>query len=177
MELTKYNACICEGGAERTIVDILINNNKLKFSYEDLIDNKLLSCRCAEEFERTYLGKAFKEKITVIRILDSHKEKFKLSKVYENKIKVINVVTAPEIEMLIIINEKKFEEYNKVKSKIKPSVFCKSVLKLKNVKKPNFIEAYFSNVDNLVNAIIAYKRLTSTVKGEYTLADLLKTDS
>lgn len=174
MELTKYNACICEGGAERTIIDILINNSKLAFNYEDLMENKLLPCRSAEEFEKTYLRKDFKEKVTVIRILDSHREKFKLSKAYEDKVKVINVVTAPEIEMLIIINENKFEEYNKVKSRIKPSDYCKSTLKLKNIKRPEFIRDYFSNVDSLVDAIVEYKRVTRNSENEYTLADLLR---
>jgi len=45
------------------------------------------------------------DKISVIRILDSRRENFKLSKAYEHKVDVINVITAPEIEMLIIFNE------------------------------------------------------------------------
>ncbi len=49
-------------------------------------------------------------KISVIRILDSRRENFKLSKAYANKVDVINVITAPEIEMLIIFNEDKYKE-------------------------------------------------------------------
>ena len=52
--------------------------------------------------EEKYLRKGFLEKISVIRILDSRRENFKLSKAYEQKVDVINVITAPEIEMLII---------------------------------------------------------------------------
>ena len=36
------------------------------------------------------------------KILDSRREEFRLSKAYEQKIDVVNVITAPEIEMLII---------------------------------------------------------------------------
>lgn len=44
------------------------------------------------------------------RALDSRRENFKLSKAYAGKVDVINVITAPEIEMLIIFNEDKHKE-------------------------------------------------------------------
>lgn len=59
------------------------------------------------------MRKGFKDKISVIRILDSRHENFKLSKAYADKVDVINVVTAPEIEMLIIFNEDKYKEFKK----------------------------------------------------------------
>ena len=34
----KYIACICEGGAERAILDLLLDNYKLIFEREDLIE-------------------------------------------------------------------------------------------------------------------------------------------
>ena len=37
----------------------------------------------------------------MIRILDSRRENFKISKAYQFMVDVINVITAPEIEMLI----------------------------------------------------------------------------
>ena len=47
----KYIACICEGGAERAILDLLLDNHKLKFEHEDLIEEEVLRCRSAREFE------------------------------------------------------------------------------------------------------------------------------
>ena len=41
----KYIACICEGGAERAILDLLLDNHKLKFEHEDLIEEEVLRCR------------------------------------------------------------------------------------------------------------------------------------
>ena len=96
-------ACICEGGAERTIVEILLDNNLLKFSSAQLLDGEILGRRdrSAKNFEKNHLRKEFDEKITIVRILDSINEKFELSKLYANKVEIVNVVTAPEIEMLI----------------------------------------------------------------------------
>ena len=99
MELTKYVACICEGSAEQTIIKLLLDNNKLIFTYDNLLDGEILRCRKAREFEEQYLRKGFSDKITVLRILDSRRENFVLSKLYAPKIKVVNVITAPEIEM------------------------------------------------------------------------------
>ena len=105
MELAKYKACICEGSAETAIIDILLDGNLLIFSRKEMLDENVLRCRNAKHFEERYLRQSFDGKISVIRILDSRKENFRLSKAYEHKVDVINVVTAPEIEMLIIINE------------------------------------------------------------------------
>ena len=75
--------------------------------------------------------------------------------------------------MLVIINEGKYLQYSKVKSKTKPSEFCKNILKFSKVKSTEFITDYFSNVDDLINAIFEYKRLSNISSGEKCLADLL----
>ena len=64
-----------------------------------------VSWKCCKTFEERFLRKGFKDQISVIRILDSRREEFRLSKAYEQKVDVINVITAPEIEMLIIHSE------------------------------------------------------------------------
>ena len=175
MEFQKYIACICEGTAEYVIMELLLDNNKLQFTREDLLEEELLKCRSAKKFEEQHLRKGFTEKITVLRILDSRSERFNLSKAYVHKIKVINVITAPEIEMLIIIKENKYNEYQKFKNaNMKPSEFCKSILRYSNVKSAEFIKEYFSDVNSLVRAIREYKRVSNIQRGEYALADLLK---
>ncbi len=113
MELAQYKACICEGAAENAIMDILLDNDLLLFSREDLLEEEIIRCRDGKRFEETYLRKGFGGKISVIRILDSRPERFKISKVYEHLVDVINVITAPEIEMLIILNEDRYKEVKK----------------------------------------------------------------
>ncbi len=70
MKLAKYIACICEGGAEQTIIEMLLDNDKLIFSYDDLLEGEVLRCRSAKKFEEQHLRKGFTDKITVLRILD-----------------------------------------------------------------------------------------------------------
>lgn len=64
MELSKYVACICEGGAERTIVGLLLNDHRLIFDYDNLLDGEILRCRKAKDFEERYLRKGFSEQVT-----------------------------------------------------------------------------------------------------------------
>ena len=175
MRVSKYVACICEGAAEQAVIELLLDSNKMIFNYDDMLENEVIRCRNAQKFEERYLRKGFSEKITVLRILDSHKENFKLSKVYIGKIDVINIVTAPEIEMLAIYKEGKYEQYKRYGKK--PSIFCKEVLGFSNVKSAAFVKQYFHDVDILISAIREHKRVAAIRPGEYTLADLLREDS
>lgn len=172
MNLDGYVACICEGSAEQAVMDLLLEEDKLIFDSDKLLDGEIIRCRDGKTFESKYLRKGFKDKITVLRILDSRRENFKLSKAYAVKIDVINIITAPEIEMLIILNENKYENFKK--SGEKPSIFCKTKLKYKDVKSYAFVKSYFSNVDTLIECIKEYKRISNVKNGEYTLCDLLK---
>ena len=171
-----YIACICEGKAEKAIIDLLLEHDKLKFKKEKLVEEKPILERNAKKFEERYLKKAYSEKILVLRILDSHSEakNFNLSKAYKDKVKVINVITAPEIEMLIIINERKYNDYIKVKSSVKPSEYCKNQLKINYVKTYDFVKEYFGNINILLSAIAEYNRLCNKKNKEYRLYDILK---
>lgn len=171
MELSSYKAVLCEGAAEEAIINILLDNNCLIFKREELIEEKPLRVRNASTFEARYLRKGFKDKISIIRILDSRTEHFKLSKAYQSKVDVINAVTAPEIEMLIIVNENKYDHF--CKSRKKPSEYCKTDLKMSKVKSSDFIYDYFTDVEQLIWSIKKYHSLHAN-KGDYTLKDLIK---
>lgn len=62
MILTKYIACICEGAAEKVIMELLLDANMLTFTQDDLLDGELIRCRSAKNFEEQYLRKGFAEK-------------------------------------------------------------------------------------------------------------------
>ncbi len=96
MKLAKYKACICEGSAEEAIIDILVDNDLLIFTRDEMLEERVIRCRSAKRFEERHLRKGFDEQISVIRILDSRREEFRVSKAYEQKIDVINVITAPD---------------------------------------------------------------------------------
>ena len=46
MELAKYKACICEGAAENTIMDILLDEELLVFSREEMLDTTRTERQC-----------------------------------------------------------------------------------------------------------------------------------
>ena len=167
-----YVACICEGSAEQAIMDVLLDADVLIFNQDELLEGEIIRTRSAKNFETRYLRKGFNQKITVIRILDSRNQNFNLSKEYKNKISVVDIVTAPEIEMLIIISEGKYTDYKK--SNKKPSDFCKMELKLGSVKSYDFVKGYFKDVGKLIESILEYKRVSNIDRKECTLWDLLK---
>lgn len=167
-------ACICEGGAETAIMDILLDNDLLIFKREQLLEESVLPRTSVKEFERRYLRMAFDQKIIILRVIDSRGEEFNLSKAYRCQVEIINVITAPEIEMLIIASQKKYDEYKRSGVK-KPSDYCKNVLGIKKVKSPKYIKEYFSDSDYLIDSIKEYNRVHKQKNNEASLYDLLKT--
>lgn len=166
-------ACICEGGAETAIMDILLDNDLLIFKRDQLVDERILPRTSVKEFERRYLRMAYDQKIFILRIIDSRSEKFNLSKAYRCQVEIINVITAPEIEMLIIASKNKYDDYCRSESK-KPSEYCKTVLGIKNVKSPAFIQEYFANPEYLIDSIKKYHHIHKQRKDEASLYDLIK---
>lgn len=163
-------ACLCEGSMEQAIMEILLDNNRLIFEREQLLEEEILRCRSAKNFERDYLNKTTNEMITVYRILDSTNENFKLSGPYIKRVTVVNIITAPEIEMLVIHAEGKYDDYSR--KRMKPSDYVKQYLKLGKIKSYEFAKRYFANHEVLVEAIQQYKQKSANKSG--TLADLLK---
>lgn len=172
--MTKYIACICEGGAETAIMNMLLDQNKLIFSRDELLEGEILKTRKGKGFETLLFEKGFcKVKIKMyIRVLDTRRENFKISKAYQHKVEIVNVITAPEIEMLIICNEGKYLDFEKRKN-MSPSEYCKSILKMKNVKSVSFVKEYFSDISVLEKVFMNIRRISKVRKDEKTIYDLL----
>lgn len=83
----------------------------------------------------------------------------------------MNFVTAPEIEMLIIINEGKYKDFSK--SKLKPSEYCKIVLRMRNIKTYQFVCDYFSDYRKLEQTIMNYDTIHQKSR-DFSLKDILK---
>lgn len=170
--------CSCEGSAERAIISILLKHGVLLFTEDDLVNSNNLGIRGAKNIEETYLRTEYPDDkpAIVVRICDSRTEGFKLSKVYNGQIDVYSFFTRPEIESLIILNERRWDDYQKYKSDTKPNEYCKRELKMTQVKSYQFICEYFKDYMNLVYAIKEYKRVMGTDK-EYNLFHLLNTET
>lgn len=95
---------------------------------------------------------------------------------YSNKVKeVCLVITKPEIEMLMIHSLSLYNDYQKVKSKKKPSLFLAETLKKKSsvIKSEVYIRDFFKDY-SLVDAIKKHSQKTKKDKNHYLLIDLLK---
>ena len=176
----RYSAIICEGAAEQAIVDILLEHNCLIVDKKYLIEHGPIRIRSAREFSDKYLGKDFGEKIDIYRILDSRREKFNIGNkkqkaIFENKINVINVITPPEIELLIIVDKDKYVDFDKSRIS-KPSDYCKQKLKITRVKEYQYVKDYFCDLTRLIAAIKKVHQIKhkNVPKGYKTLYELLK---
>lgn len=183
------NAILCEGNAEEEVMEILLENDCLIISYNDLFHDEVLRVRSAEKFCESYLRTELSEQVTIYRILDSENENFKLTKklkkAYANKINCVkDVITSEEIEILIIHAKGRYEDYQRWRAgrtnSRKPSDYCKEELEFSDVKKKGVYKSYFSDYRRLIEAIHLYnqtrKTRRRTLGGEdkLTLFDLLK---
>lgn len=163
--------CLVEGVAEETIVNILLNNDLLIFDRENLLYKKPLRRESVSRIEEKYLGLDFGDTpLVILRVIDSRRERFKLSKLYRHKVEEIyTALTPPEIEILIILLDDCYESY--CRSGQKPSTYCKIQYR-RNIKKADFISEKFRNPEELVSAIERHKSMIG--REIITLADFLK---
>lgn len=172
-------ACICEGPTEEWIFDILLRENKLFFSRENLLDDKIFTgskYRNPDNFIQQYLGMDYGDsKIVVLVIQDSHNKSYAIKAPFSNKVKgPYLVITAPEIEMLMVHSLNLYDAFQKVKSNKKPSEFVAEQLKMKvrNIKKEQFINDFFATY-SLTDAIKKHSQKCPKVKREILFFDLL----
>lgn len=166
--------CICEGTAEQDIMDCLLDEQRLIFRREHLLDQNVKRERDARKIEDKYLSYRHDKPIVILRILDSRKERFKLRKVYQERYceRVFSVFTRPEIEILVIIHHGDFGKYTtKRKSSTKPSEYCKEHYSMPNIKSKGQLIGCFPSSQALVDAICEYASSIKT--SEHTLKDLL----
>lgn len=166
-----YVLCLCEGGAEMAIMNMLLDEERLIFEREDLISEKIYPRMRARDVEKKFLNRTYSRPVVILRIIDSKRENFKLGKAYFERFKVQTCLTKPEIEILIILDADVLEEFYKVKSTTKPSVFCKTRLNHKDIKSKYFMRDYF-DVERLLSVIKKYKEVSK--KDHYMLYDLVK---
>ena len=112
---------MCEGPNELKIINIILENEKLVFSSDDLLG---LVPYHARQIKSSAAVKAalnlYPDEVHVLRIGDGQNEKLEIPSEYKDKITLVEkYCTKPELEMLLIISEELADEYEKVKSKMK----------------------------------------------------------
>ncbi|RYC98034.1 hypothetical protein [Facklamia hominis] len=170
-----YVAVICEGLSEKVIISILLEENLLKFTSDQLLNNELiLNVRNAKNLQNNYLNFSFDHPVHVFSIHDSKTDLWlnNLKPVYRDKlVQAYHCVTAPEIEMLMIHALDKYDAYSKSTFK-KPSLYIKQLLREKP-KTKKFIRDFYSKY-SLEEAIRLYHSKSQPSPKYLTLQDLLK---
>ncbi len=174
---------MCEGPNELAIINILLNYNLLIFTEDDLLG---LSAYHARQIKKSVvvqneLNIYPDNDIAIIRVGDKQNDKLTIPPNYKDKISggINKYCTLPELEILLIISEGLWEQYQKVKSRITPKEFAKGKISYNKQKYKNdtkfYLDYYGESPEKLVNAIKEYKQKHKSHKNdELYLADLLK---
>jgi len=155
---------MCEGPNEKKIIDILLEHNKLKVNADDLVGRQVYHARQirTSPVVKTQLN-IYGGPVEIWRIGDKQSDKLSIPQEYKTNIKsVTKYCTLPELEILLIISDKKFKEYEKTKSQKHPKQFAKENIVFNRRRyngETSFYEVYYGkNVELLVSTIREYKQ-------------------
>jgi len=172
---------LCEGTNEKTIINLLLDANKLRIKRDDLVGLTPYNVRQLSNPTIKSQLKIYNQPVIILRIGDTQREKFPIPTDLKNivsKDRIIKYCTLPELEILLIINEGMYKQFLKSGEK-KPKTFAKRniVYNKKRYDQSNeFFEMYYGGkrISNLIDNLNKYKKLKKHSKDEEYLADLLK---
>lgn len=185
----------CEGETEEFIFSKLLEAGKIRVPKSRLIEDPktgehYTSLESAKDILDRFGSLSYcsdecianDDQFVIARIRDRKSEGCRLDRKLKGRAIPIDFLTYPEIEMLIVLREGLLPEFDKAKrkQKMKVSDFCNSLplaRGYKTVKSYKFLNDYWSNVDDLVDAILEYrKRLPKSKRldpHQPTLSDML----
>ena len=120
---------MCEGPNELKVMNILLENDALIFTEDDLLGLTAYHARQIKSSTqvRTALNLYPGNDVLVMRVGDKQTDKLTIPTDSKEKITGIEkYCTMPELEMLLIISEGLVKEYEKVKSRTGPKDFAKA---------------------------------------------------
>ena len=173
---------MCEGSNELTLIKILLENDALIFTEDDLLGLTAYHARQIRTNAqvRLALNMYFGNDVLIMRIGDKQSDRLVIPPDYKEKISGIEkYCTLPELEILLIISEGLISEYEKVKLTIRPKEYVKEHIRCNRRRYDNssqfYSDYYGSDCEKLIRAIKEYKSIRgSHRKDELYLADILK---
>lgn len=171
---------MCEGPNEKKVMDILLDNHKLKVTQDDLIGREIYHARQirTSPMVKTQL-KLYGGEVEIWRIGDKQSDILRIPQEFRNQVKrVVKYCTLPELEVLLILSEKMYAEYEKTKTQKHPKQFAKEFIscnKKDYTGETKFYEDYYGrDVSKLIKAIREYKqRNHSHDKEQHYLLEIL----
>lgn len=156
---------MCEGPNELEIIRMLLEQDKLIFTEDDLLN--LVPYHARQIGNNAAVKTAlnmYHGNVEIFRIGDKLNDDLKIPREYKEKIKDIKkYCTKPELEMLLIISENMDLEFEKEKSNIFPKIFSKENVVYNRKRYDNsttfYRDYYGERIDLLVNTIKRYKQL------------------
>ena len=172
---------MCEGPNELAIMKILLKNNMLIFTEDDLLG---LTPYHARQIGKSGQVKAelnqYNGRVDVIRVGDKQTDELRIPKEYKWMINSVEkYCTKPELEILLLISEGLYNKFLKVKSKVSAKQFAKERIVFNGVRYNNstkFYEDYFGGrIELLYEVIVKYSEVNKGhAKSEKYLAELLR---
>ena len=134
---------MCEGTNEEKLVELLLDNNKLKIKRSELIGLKPYNIRQLNN--PTIINELIRygERVIVYRIGDTQKDKLKIPIILKNIISskdIYKYCTKPELEILLIINDELYQDY--LKSKKRPKDYAKEKITYNKKNMTNQMNSY-----------------------------------
>lgn len=172
---------LCEGTNEQTIINLLLDADKLKIKRDDLIG--LIPFHARQLSNPTIMSqlRMYHQPVKVLRIGDTQRDKLSIPAELKDivfKEEIYKYCTLPEFEILLIIQEGMYQSFLKSGEK-KPKSFAKKYIfynKNRYDQSNEFLTMYFGGerIKELIHSLNEYKRLRKHDKDELYLADLLK---
>jgi len=158
----------CEGQSEVYLLNSLIERGYLCFDCPILLEEPI-KLRQLKDIAAIINSLPIDEDIVIYRIGDTLKDELDLSnfKLRLDHIKVYKACTKPELEVLVIINEGLYSEYQKQSKKIKPKTFV-------NQRIDNFSPDKYFKDNDMLDSIKEYRRIKKHKSGELYLIDLIE---
>lgn len=171
---------MCEGANEEKLLELLLDNNKLKITRDDLIGRRPYHVRKLDNpYIKSELRK-YNREVLIYRIRDKQSDVLKIPSDLKDivfKRNIFKYCAKPELEVLLIINENLYRDF--LKSKKSPKDFAKENIKYNKCYYDGstmFYENYYGGkrINFLVSNILEYKKIKKHNNDELYLADLLR---
>ena len=169
-----------EGPDELAFVEVLIKKGIFIFSKDELLMEEVFHKRQIDGEPVGYIQTLqFGDTVDIFRIGDKLSDSLKIPRsILPEKVRdKFKICTLPEFEILFILNEGLYEDYIKMKTEEKPSVFY-GRFDSKYKKQSAYVEKYFDdmNAQDIIKLVDLYvqKRGKTHKKDQLTLQSILK---